>query len=202
MRRKKYRRTGKKRGDPGRVILLLLAMAAAIIIGVMVLGRLQSLRQEQKPLMKYTSIIRECAAEYDLEPAYIAAIIMAESSYRPDVVSSADARGLMQLLPSTGKWISGKLGGEFTEEDLFDPETNVRYGAWYLNFLLERYHGSKVCASAAYHSGQGTVDEWLKNPEYSSDGVDLDVIASSVTNTYVNRVLKYYEQYKPLYDTI
>ena len=105
----------------------------------------------------------------------------------------------MQILPSTAEWIAGKLDETYTEGCLFDPETNIRYGCWYLGFLMRRYDGDMRCSSSAYHAGQGTVDKWLADPNYSSDGKTLDVIGYDSTNTYVNRVLRYYEKYEEIY---
>ena len=149
--------------------------------------------------MSYEALIRSNAGAFGLEPAYVAGVVLAESSFDPEAVSSADARGLMQLLPSTAGWIAEKLGEEFSEERLFDPETNLRYGCWYLQFLMNRYSDIKKNASAAYHAGQGTVDKWLGNPEYSADGITLDVIPYASTDAYVQRVLDNYEKYSELY---
>ena len=107
----------------------------------------------------------------------------------------------MQLLPSTAEWIAGKLGETYAEGSLFNPETNIRYGCWYLGFLMQRYHGDMRLSSSAYHAGQGTVDKWLQNPDYSPDGVTLAVIPYETTDTYVQRVLRYYEKYAELYAT-
>ena len=82
---------------------------------------------------------------------------------------------------------------------LFEPDTNIKYGCWYLGYLIHRFNGNLTCAIAAYHAGQGTVDGWLANPEYSPNGTTLQTIPSSATDTYVKRVLKYYEKYKELY---
>ena len=149
--------------------------------------------------MEYTELIRSRAAAEGLEPAYVAAVILAESSYNPQAVSSVNAQGLMQIMPETGEWIAGKFDETYVEGCLFDPETNIRYGCWYLGYLLRRYDGDKTCSTAAYHSGQGTVDGWLKNPEYSSDGRTLNIIGGPRANTYVGRVLEYYEKYTQLY---
>lgn len=151
--------------------------------------------------VEYEEEIRRYAAEFTLEPAYVASIILAESSYNPDALSSQDARGLMQLLPSTAEWISGKLDIAFDEQSLFAPDVNIRYGCWYLGFLMNRYDGNMRTATAAYHSGQGRVDEWLQDPQLSSDGRTLEVIASNATatNTYVSRVLSNYEHYSEIY---
>lgn len=155
----------------------------------------------QRYPMAYESTIRLCARLNDIPPAYVASVILAESSYDPEAVSSVNAQGLMQLLPSTAEWIAGKMGETYAEGCLFDPVTNIRYGCWYLGFLMQRYHGDMRLSSSAYHAGQGTVDKWLQNPEYAPDGVTLAVIPYDTTNTYVQRVLKYYEKYAELYAT-
>ena len=184
-------------------------LAAVITIGVLALAavgfglwmlfaRAPEITVETYPV-EYEDLIRAYAADNGLPPAYPAAVIMAESSYRPEVVSSANAQGLMQLLPETGQWVAGKLGETYEEGCLFDPETNIRYGCWFLGWLMRRYGGDMACASSAYHQGHGTVDKWLANPEYSADGATLAVIPSNATDTYVKRVLKYYERYTELY---
>ena len=149
--------------------------------------------------MEYTELIRSRAAAEGLEPAYVAAVILAESSYNPQAVSSVNAQGLMQIMPETGEWIAGKFDESYVEGCLFDPETNIRYGCWYLGYLQRRYDGDKTCSTAAYHSGQGTVDGWLKDPEFSTDGRTLNIIGGPRANTYVGRVLEYYEKYTQLY---
>ena len=189
-----------------------LKIAGALMIAVLVLGIgglgvwLLWERQPGTTIttypVEYEALIRQYAAENDLEPAYVASVILAESSYRPEAVSSVNAQGLMQLLPSTGEWISGKFDETYVEGCLFDPETNIRYGCWYLGYLLRRYDGDKTCSTAAYHSGQGTVDGWLKDPQYSTDGRTLNIIGGPRANTYVGRVLEYYEKYKQLYEKL
>ena len=152
--------------------------------------------------MEYTDLIRSRAVAEGLEPAYVAAVILAESSYNPQAVSSVNAQGLMQIMPETGEWIAGKFDETYVDGCLFDPETNIRYGCWYLGYLLRRYDGDKTCSTAAYHSGQGTVDGWLKDPQYSTDGRTLNIIGGPRANTYVGRVLEYYEKYKQLYEKL
>ena len=184
-------------------------IAAATVIAVLVLalvgmGLWMLLVQRPEATvqlypMEYESLIRSNAAENGLDPALPAAVILAESSYMPQAVSEANAQGLMQLLPGTAQWVAGKFDEDYREGCLFEPETNIRYGCWYLGYLIRRFNGNLTCAVAAYHAGQGTVDGWLKNPEYSPDGATLTTIPSDATGTYVERVLKYYEKYKELY---
>ena len=149
--------------------------------------------------MAYEAELRANAAANGLDPALPAAVILAESSYMPEAVSEANAQGLMQLLPSTAEWVAGKFDETYREGSLFEPDTNIQYGCWYLGYLIRRFNGNLTCAIAAYHAGQGTVDDWLANPEYSPNGTALQTIPSSATDTYVKRVLKYYEKYKELY---
>ena len=184
--------------------LLIIASVAVLLLGLAGLGvwlaldRLPGAGVQHYPV-EYEDLIRRYAGDNALPPAYVAAVILAESSYRPDAVSPANAQGLMQLLPDTADWISGKFDETYVEGCLFDPETNIRYGCWYLGFLMKRYGGDMRLSSAAYHAGQGTVDKWLQNPEYSKDAATLDVIPFSTTDTYVRRVLKYYEKYEEIY---
>ena len=195
----------KRRRRRGRRIALGISIAAllAALIGVTIwiaFDRAPEVVIQRYP-MEYESTIRLCARLNDIPPAYVASVILAESSYDPEAVSSVNAQGLMQLLPSTAEWIAGKLGETYVEGSLFNPETNIRYGCWYLGFLMQRYHGDMRLSSSAYHAGQGTVDRWLQNPEYAPDGATLAVIPYDTTNTYVQRVLKYYEKYAELYAT-
>ena len=149
--------------------------------------------------MRYEQQIRAAAQEFSLEPAYVAAVALAESSLDAQAVSSVGAIGLMQIMPSTGEWIAGKFDEEFDVQSLYDPEVNLRYGCWYLRFLMDRYENDMRTASTAYHQGQGRVDEWLKDPAYSQDGKTLAVISSSVTDTYVDRIMENYAHYKQMY---
>ena len=132
--------------------------------------------------LEYEQIVTAHARNYDLEPELLAAVIYAESRYQPDVVSSAGAVGLMQLLPETAKGIALRTGGDrFVISDLRNPEINVRYGAWYLDHLRDRYDGDLRLALAAYHGGQGNVDRWL---------AEGGGIAFPETRDYVDEVMR------------
>ena len=97
----------------------------------------------------------------------------------------------MQLLPDTAQGIAVRTGGHrFVQSDLLDPEINVRYGAWYLRHLLDRYDDDLPTALAAYHAGQGNVDAWRK------EGVGIQF---PETRTYVKRVLDAEKVYASAY---
>ena len=183
------------------VAAVLIAMLCAGLVGMglwLLLTNRPQVTIERYPL-EYVDQIRAQAEESGVDPALVAAVILAESSYQPDAVSEANAQGLMQLLPSTAQWVAEKFDEPYAEGCLFEPERNIKYGSWYLGYLLRRFDGDATKAVAAYHAGQGRVDEWLANPEYSPDGITLSVIPSQATDTYVKRVLRYYEKYREMY---
>ena len=193
-------RAARRRRQRRRTLLTIFASALIVLIalGAWALfgrGRMDLSRYP----MTYAPEIRAAAAEFSLDPAYVASVVLAESSFDAEAVSSAGAIGLMQIMPSTGEWIAGKLDDAFDVQRLYEPSVNLRYGCWYLRFLLDRYDGDMRTASTAYHQGQGRVDEWLQDPEYSQDGRTLTAISSAVTDTYVNRIMESYEHYKELY---
>jgi soluble lytic murein transglycosylase len=129
--------------------------------------------------LRYEQIVRGHARNYHLDPALLAAVIYQESKFKADARSDSGAIGLMQLLPNTAQGIAVHTGGtRFRTSDLYDPEINVRYGAWYLRHLLEKY-GDERIALAAYNAGQDNVDRWR---------ADGGGIRFSETRTYVDRV--------------
>ena len=149
----------------------------------------------------YQALIEQYAAACNLQPAYVAAIIRNESSFRTDAESSVGARGLMQLMPDTAEWIAGKLGiRPFSFDSMYDAETNIRFGTWYLNFLSEMFRGDPVLVTAAYHAGQTTVTQWLSNRSISPDGrtIPLDNLMDGPTKTYAKRVTQAYGIYQAL----
>lgn len=182
--------------------LVMTLIGAILIIALIILGYIMLNRSQwaRYPVL-YTSEITAFADENAIPAPYIAAIIMAESSYDPEAVSSVGAMGLMQIMPETGQWIAGKLDEEYDQTRMFDVNTSIRYGTWYLGFLMRRYDGDMTCATAAYHAGQGTVDEWLSDPAYSLDGKTLYGIGYETTANYVKRVLDLYDYYQKAYAT-
>jgi soluble lytic murein transglycosylase len=110
--------------------------------------------------LRYEAIVRGHARNYHLEPELLAAVIYQESKFDADARSSSGAIGLMQLLPDTARGIAARTGGSrFVVDDLLEPELNVRYGAWYLRHLLDKYR-NEAMALAAYNAGQTNVDRW------------------------------------------
>jgi soluble lytic murein transglycosylase len=169
-------------------------LVALVVAGVAVFAYLQ--RAEPAwwarlwyPL-RYESIVRGHARNYDLDPAFLAAVIEQESKFRADARSSAGAIGLMQLQPTTAEGIATRTGGtKFVLSDLYNPELNVRYGAWYLHHLMTKY-GDERLALAAYNAGQRNVDRWRA----AGEGVQF-----AETRAYVDRVERLKKIYRRAY---
>jgi len=166
---------------------LLLALAAA---AAWVVESEPTLYLRARYPLEYEHVIRGHARNYELEPALLAAVVYVESRFDPSARSDAGAVGLMQLLPETAGGIALRTGGDrFVVADLLDPEINVRYGSWYLDHLRDRYRDLGL-ALAAYHAGQGNVDEWLRRG---------DAIAFPETRAYVDEVRRLRRVYAKAY---
>ena len=145
--------------------------------------------------------IEKYAAQYNLQPAFVMAIIRNESSFRTNAESNVGARGLMQMMPDTAEWIADKLDDDSYHFDrMWDAETNIRYGCWYLGYLSRLFRGDAQLVSAAYHAGQTTITQWLSDPVRSSNGVtlDMDRLTDGPTKQYIGRVTQTYGIYQSL----
>ena len=173
-----------------RVFTLGLILAAVVgVFAYLQVATPDWLQRLRYPL-HYESIVRGHARNYDLDPALLAAVIYQESKFHADAKSDSGAIGLMQLLPSTAHGIALHTGGgNFHTEDLYNPEINVRYGAWYLRHLLDKY-GDERTALAAYNAGQDNVDRWQAKGEG---------IAFRETRAYVERVEALKRTYRRIY---
>ena len=113
--------------------------------------------------LHYSTIVRVHANENHIDPALLAAVIETESKFNRTAESRAGAVGLMQLTPDTAKGIAKATDGtRFRVSDLTNPDINVRYGAWYLRHLLDRYDQDERLALAAYNAGEDNVDRWQR----------------------------------------
>jgi soluble lytic murein transglycosylase len=149
--------------------------------------------------IKYDEFVTRYAIQYNQDPYLIYAVIRAESKFDPKAQSHRGAKGLMQLTARTGSWGAESLKFEsFNENDLFDPETNIKLGCWYLAELNDEFDNNLRVVITAYNGGSGRVREWLQDQGIGSDGNNLD-IPYTETEKYVQRVLNDYSVYKKLY---
>ena len=138
--------------------------------------------------LKYQDLVEKYAKAYELEKSLINGVIFSESHFEPEAVSHADAMGLMQITEETGWWAAEQMGMDPETIELTDPDTNIRIGCWYLNWLLDKFDGVKETALAGYNAGHGNVEKWLADEEMSRDGITLDEIPYEETKVYVKKV--------------
>lgn len=148
----------------------------------------------------YADYVESASKEFDVDEAVIYSVIYCESNFRADAVSSAGARGLMQMMPATFEEMQGYLDEVYDEDALFEPQISIRYGTYYLSRLYNRF-GNWETAYAAYNAGPTIVSKWLKDEAYSEDGETLVQIPYSETSHYVKKVCGMVEKYKELYQT-
>ncbi|MFT4257275.1 MAG: transglycosylase SLT domain-containing protein [Pseudoxanthomonas sp.] len=150
----------------------------------------QRLYELRFPLHHADSIRRE-ATRNAIDPAWVAAEIRAESIFDPNARSPADARGLMQVLPSTGAGVAKRIGLPWNGgNDLYDPDTNIAIGSAYLRQMLDKY-GATYQAIAAYNAGPAPLARWLSQRPGHDPDVWIETISYKETREYVARVLAF-----------
>ena len=149
---------------------------------------------------EYAGFVEKYSEKYDVPEHIIWSVMKAESGFDYKAVSSAGAIGLMQMMPETFEDLTDNHLKEYFESGmLFDAETNIRYGTYYLSYLYKRY-GDWSVVFAAYNAGLGNVNGWLEDSKYSSDGKTLDKIPFKETREYVSKVDRYTKKYDKLYN--
>lgn len=149
--------------------------------------------------LSYRDLIEKYSTEYEIDEYLMMAMIHTESNFKKGAESSAGAKGLMQLTESTAKWIAKSMGDtDFKVDDLYDPETNIKMGAWYFDNLRTEF-GTTELVLAAYNAGRGHVNEWLDDSVISQDGKDYDKVPFPETRKYIRKVLNDEKMYKLLY---
>ncbi|MDL2234563.1 lytic transglycosylase domain-containing protein [Christensenellaceae bacterium OttesenSCG-928-L17] len=182
-----------------RIALIAAFLALLIALGFIISNVVRRKVEQRAYQLVYTEEIAAMAEKYALDAYFVCAVVKVESGGRADVVSPAGAVGLMQVMPATGEWIAKKLQMEnYGEHMLTDPKISMEMGCWYLRFLLDRYGQNWKHALAGYNAGQGTVDKWLQDDAYSTDG-ELTNIPYPETDQYVTKVMHAYEKYKEFY---
>jgi soluble lytic murein transglycosylase len=147
----------------------------------------------------YWPLISAQARNRKLDPFLVTALVAQESTFQADVRSAANAYGLMQILPSTGRRFASALGiRPFSTRRLTEPDVNVRIGTTYFSQLLEEF-GDAAPALAAYNAGENRVSRWLAE----RPGIDRDEFIDDIpfpeTQNYVKRILGTAEDYRLLY---
>lgn len=177
-----------------------------IIIIVIILVLLFKVLKVQNIILKkiypidYSEYVYKYSEEYEVDSLLIFAIIKAESNFNPNVVSSSNAIGLMQLMDSTAEELAQKMDITFAQKSsLYNPELNIRLGIKYFSNLMKEYDGNIALALTAYNAGIGTVRKWIEQGTIKEDGSDIENIPYKETNNYVRKILRDYKIYEELY---
>lgn len=148
----------------------------------------------------HTDLIARYADERGLDRYLVTALMAQESTFQADVVSPANAWGLMQLLPSTGRRYATKLGvTRFSTASLTEPDTNVRLGTAYLADLMTQFDGNIAQALAAYNAGENRVARWRADKPGLPRDEFIDDIPFPETQNYVKRIIGTAEDYRQIY---
>lgn len=178
-------------------VLLVIFITLLIVFGLISLPNVILKSMYPK---KYEDLVWKYGQDFNLDPYLVLAIIKAESSFNPNAESHKGAKGLMQLTDRTALWGAEQLGLEdFNLSQVFNPETNIRIGCWYLNNLMNEFNGDVLLVLAAYNGGSGNVSKWLKDKNLNPTGKKLEHIPFKETDQYIKKVAKNYNIYKKLY---
>ena len=169
-------------GNTGAMVFTLL-LAIFCVIFLFTVDNIKLLR----PSEQVSHIIIQCAEEENISPSLLEAVILTESKFDEKAVSHVGAVGMMQLMPDTAHWISEESG--LPSDNLASPDQNIPLGAWYLNYLLKKYHNNEVFALAAYNAGRGNVDEWIEKNKWPEGFTDMEKTPFPETREFVKSVV-------------
>ena len=149
--------------------------------------------------LHFQDLINDYTNKYDLDAFLIAALIREESYFNVQAGSTAGARGLMQLMPSTASYIASKSGIPFSSSKLYDPETNIELGCAYFRHIQKLLNDNDMLAVASYNGGPNAVRSWKNSLDYNNFDEFVESIPYSETRDYVKKVFRTYWIYTNMY---
>ena len=180
------------------VLKLTAWIAGVLFVILLIFGVLIPAALKQYFKLDFQEWIVSYSEENDLDPFLVCSVIFCESGFDPNAVSRAGARGLMQVMPGTGQEIAELLHESFDQDQLFDPETSIRYGTFYLGLQMQRFDMNPAAVLAAYNAGPHRAEQWIA--EYGFDSRNhIAYIPFKETDKYVDKVLMIREVYEVLY---
>ena len=162
-RRRKKKRSSHKAVWIAIIVFLLILVTAAIIIALnwkKIIKKAEDLLPSSFTYpTDYEEFVLKYSKEYNVDPVLIFSIIKTESGFDPKATSDVGARGLMQIMPEAFNWLKFHMNDnrDITFDSMYDPQTNIQYGTYFLSFLMQRYDNSIELTAAAYHGGFGAV---------------------------------------------
>ena len=149
----------------------------------------------------YWSDLKRFSDQNSLDPYLVASLIRQESEFNPNAISHANAVGLMQLLPSTGKHVAKELKlRHFNPSELYTPTVNLQLGTRYFKTMVDKF-GSFEYALAAYNAGSDRVEDWLSQGKYRDVPEFVESIPFTETREYVQAIVRNSHVYRQLYGT-
>ncbi|MFH1486930.1 MAG: transglycosylase SLT domain-containing protein, partial [Chloroflexota bacterium] len=147
----------------------------------------------------YANLVEAEAAERGIDPLLLYALLRQESLFEAEATSYAAARGLMQIIPSTGDWIAGRLTWtDYRTEHLYRPYISIKFGTYYLWAALQMLDGNVAAALAGYNAGPGNAARWLERSTGDDDRFFAEITLAE-PRLYIERILAYYATYQRLY---
>lgn len=143
--------------------------------------------------------LADAAEAEGVSPLLLLALVRQESAFDPDAGSSAGASGLTQVIAPTGEQIARELGVPWNPPSLFEPETSLRFGAYYLARQLERFDGDLLAALAAYNAGPGNAERWIEGQSLPGGDGFVAAVDFGETRLYLERVVENYAWYRYIY---
>ena len=181
-----------------KIIVILLLLLAIYFLFLKI--RIDKIILKKIYPMSYSEYVEKYSEEYDIDKYLVYAIIKAESNFNESAKSSSQAVGLMQIMEATALETAESMDLQVTEDELFDPEINIKIGLKYYKTLLEKYDNNYKIAIVAYNAGIGNVDKWIEDGIINENGSNLENVPFKETENYLRKIVRDYEIYKKLYN--
>ncbi len=155
---------------------------------------------EAKYPLAYRSLVERFTPTGKNPPRYLYAIMQKESAYNPQDISTADAIGLLQMIPPTSRRVAKFVGRPYTDDILYDPEGNIQFGAWYIGHLLQKFKAQVPLGAGSFNAGPKAMMRWLdKNGDRALDEF-IELCPYRETREYMKKLLDIYAHYVYLWD--
>lgn len=155
---------------------------------------------EAKYPLAYRTLIEKYGPSGKNPSRYLYSIMQKESAYNPHDISTADAIGLLQMIPPTSRRVAKHVGRPYTDDVLYDPEGNIQFGAWYIGHLLQKFKGQIALGAGSFNAGPKAMARWLdKNGDRPLDEF-IELCPYRETREYMKKLLEIYARYVYLWD--
>ena len=208
--KKRRSRRKKKARKKAVLIVILIILALITVAAVLIITNWRRIVNKAEDLLpsaftyptEYEEYVVKYSKQYNTDPVLVYAVIKTESSFDPKAESEVGARGLMQLMEEAFYWLKFRIQDkrDIDFDSMYDPQTNIQYGTYYLSFLMEHYDNNIELTAAAYHGGIGAVDGWIESGKINKSSFDASQIpeGNEKTAEYVRRIRKAYNKYKEI----